>query len=302
MFRRKKENRSYEEWMYNHGAIDLDYLNQDMELLLDIIDHFHPDRIITLDRLAAVSAGRLKSVPVDAVVDSGMYKVVRFPSSTLKEYNQFLSSWKLEQVLSLQEIYKQCANRFGFGPVETQPFPVKDDVKRIGMSSVCPLPRETAERICIYLPDLHKTSLAAKKILSESFLGASKDVYLWYPGCRAQKVQNIQFLASPRADMIPGCRCVIHDGSDFYMNQCIANGIPQIIVASHECARMYNGQAVQRTGIGRFFYEEDLSVASLYENYQKVLADDMYLTSSLEMKEKITEQGDLTRLLEYWKQ
>jgi UDP:flavonoid glycosyltransferase YjiC (YdhE family) len=101
--------------------------------------------------------------------------------------------------------------------------------------------------------------------------------------------------------MIPGSICVIHDGNDYYMNQCIAQAIPQVIIASREYARMYNGQAVQRNGIGRYLYEEDLTMGSLYENFRTVLADDSYYDHNQEMKEKITAYGDLTEILQYWK-
>jgi len=302
MFRRKKENRSYEEWMYNHGAIDEDYLNEDMSLLLEAIDHFQPDRILTIDRLAAVSAGRLKTIPVDAVVNSAMYKTVVFPSTTLKEYNAFLSSYRLEQVLSLKEIYAQCQNRFGFGPVETQPFTIQTDVHRIGVASVYPMRKGLTNRVCVFFPDVHRTSLALRKILADAFLGAPYAVYAWYPGCKPQKIQNIHFIAHPRADLIPGSICVIHDGNDYYTNQCIAQAIPQVIISSHEYARMYNGQAVQRNGIGRYLYEDELTMGNLYENFRKVLADDSYYDNNQVLKEKITAQGDLREILKYWKQ
>jgi len=297
----KKQNRSYEEWMYEHGAMDEDYLREDMESLLEIIDHFQPDRILTIDRLAAVSAGRLKNVPVDAIVNAAIYKAVIFPSSVLEEYNAFLSSYKLEQVLSLKETYAQCQHRFGFGPVETQPFTIATDVKRIGITSVYPVKKGLTNRVCVFLPDVHKPAILLRKILSDAFLGAPYAVYIWYPGCKAQKLQNIHFIAHPRADMIPGSICVIHDGNDYYMNQCIAQAIPQVIIASREYARMYNGQAVQRNGIGRYLYEEDLTMGSLYENFRTVLADDSYYDHNQEMKEKITAYGDLTEILQYWK-
>ena len=300
--RRKKENRSYEEWMYNQGAIDTDYLQQDLDLLLDAIDHFQPDRILTIHRLAAVSAGRLKNIPVDAIVNAAMYKSVVFPSSTLKEYNAFLSENRLEQVLSLKQTYSQCQNRFGFGPVETQPFTAACDVQRIGIASVYPMPKGLTNRVCVFLPDVRKTPLLLRKILTDAFLGAPYAVYVWYPGCKAQKVENIHFISRPRADMIPGSICVIHDGNDYYMNQCIAQAIPQVIIASHEFARMYNGQAVQRTGIGRYLYEDDLTMGNLYENFRTVLADDSYYDNNQAMKEKITAFGDLTDIMHAWKQ
>lgn len=302
MFRRKKENRSYEEWLYNHGAVDEDYLNQDMKLLLEAIDHFQPDRILVIDRLAAVAAGRLKNVPVDAIVNSAIYKTVIFPSSTLKEYNAFLSSYKLEQVLSCKETYVHCQHRFGFGPVETQPFTADVNVTRMGLASLPPMHQGLTNRVCVFLPDVHRTSLILRKVITDAFLGAPYAVYVWYPNCKAQKIKNIHFISHPRADMIPGSICVIHDGNDYYTNQCIAQAIPQVIIASHEFSRMYNGQAVQRTGIGRYLYEEDLSISTLYENFRKVLADDSYYDNNQAMKEKITAFGDLSKIFMYWEQ
>lgn len=302
LFANRKDNHSYEEWLKSRGAMDEKYLHEDMEMLLDAIDHFQPDRILTYDRLAAISAGRLKNIPVDAVVQSALYKKTSFPSAVLKEYNAFLSSYHLEQVLAVKNIYKQCDKLFGFGPIETQPFPAHAKVDRIGISSLAPMKKGLTNRVCVFLPDVHKSAFALNKLIKDAFLGAPYAVYVWYPGCHTQKIQNIHYMAHARADMIAGSICVIHDGNDYYMNQCIAQAIPQVIIASHEYSRMYNGQAVKRTGIGRYIYEEDLTMSNLYENFRQVLADDAYYDANQEMKKKIAQQGDLNQFLIYKKQ
>lgn len=292
-----KECRSYEEWMYQRGATNQKYLTTDMTYLLDAIDHFHPDLILTYDRLAAIAAGRLKNVPVDAIVHSAIYKTASFPTSVITEYNAFLSSYQLEQVLSLKEAYKQCVHRIGFGPVEIQPFTSKAQVQRIGVASSLPMKKGLTNRVCVFLPDIHKTTLFMNKLMKDTFLGAPYDVYVWYPGCKAHKTQNIHYLAHARDDMIDGSICVIHDGNDYYMNQCMARAIPQVIIASREYARIYNALAIKRTNIGRSIYEDKLAVSNLYENFRKVLTDDSYYEANQEMKKKIYQYGDLHEFL-----
>ena len=65
---------------------------------------------------------------------------------------------------------------------------------------------------------------------------------------------------------------------------------------------MYNGQAVQRTGVGRYLYEEAMSLSNLYENFRRVVSDDLYKENCQELKEKTTAVGDLNELIDCWKQ
>ena len=71
---------SYEEWLYSAGAVSEDYLKKDTECLLNAIDHFHPDVIIVIDRIAGVIAARIRGIPCVPLISSSMYRNSSFPA------------------------------------------------------------------------------------------------------------------------------------------------------------------------------------------------------------------------------
>lgn len=302
LFQFKWESRTYEEWMKDHGALEESYLEEDLNCILNAISHFQPDMILTMNRISAVVAARLTKTPIDAIVTSSMYKTTTIPSSLLKSCNSFLRNHKLEQILCLKDLYQSCRHRFLFGPIELQPAPTNTTIHRLGCTSVFPYRKGLTNRVCIFLGDYHKSKTALRKVLTDAFLGAPYAVYVWYPTCKPEVIQNVHFMAFPREDMIAGSICMIHDGNDYYINQCLVRAIPQVIIASHEYGRSYNGRAIQRNMVGKYLYEEDLKMNTLYETFREVLSNDDYYDANQLLKKKTTAYGDLHQMIRLWEQ
>lgn len=292
-------NRSYEEWLYVNGASTKEYLLDDIHTISEIVDSFHPDLIITMDRIAAVIVSRLRHIRCWAVVNSAMYRKTYFPASALKDVNEVLASFHLDQVFDLASLYALCERRIGFGPIEVQPFVEDNQVTRIGLESIYPLHVTRTNRVCVFIPDVNRRPHSLNRILTDAFLGAPYSVYVWYEGCRPQKNENIHFLAKPKPELMPGSIAVIHDGNDYLCNQCMARGISQVMIVNHEYLRSYEAQAAERNMFGLTIYEENLSMAKLYETYRTLLSDDTYYEHTEKIRKIINDLPDLTDILNY---
>lgn len=294
--------RSYEEWMYANGAASKKYLEEDDQIIEKTIAEFQPDLIITMDRIAAIVSAKNHHIPCWGIVHSDMYKNTAFDPNCLHDLNLFLAQNGLEQVFHLNELYQKCSMRFGFGPIEVQPFSTKDQITRIGINSLTPPHIIKTNRVCIFLPEVKKKPSQLKKIITDAFEGAPYSVYAWFPGCRPEKSVNMRFLSVPRADLLPGSIACIHDGNDYYTNQCLARGIRQLIIATHDYIRNSNALSATRNRFGLAMYEDELSMKKLYEQYRLLLSDDKYYYHTQAMKNITEHSGDLSMLLEYLKE
>lgn len=294
--------RNYEEWMYANGASSAKFLEKDLSLLEETIIQFKPDLIITMDRIASVVAARKHNIPCYAIVHSDMYKTTSFDPICLTGLNAFLSENRMEQIYRLKDIYLSCEYRFGFGPIEIQPFSTNDNVTRIGIHSIMPVHVVKTNRVCIFLDQVRKDPIRMKKIITSAFEGAPYSIYAYYEGCHAQKINNIHFLSCARADLLPGSIACVHDGNDYYTNQCLARGIRQLIITDHSYIRNSNALAVQRNRFGIAMFEEDLTMENLYEQYRLLLSDDKYYYYTQAMKQITQHTGDLSQLLDYIKE
>lgn len=291
--------RSYEEWMHARGAIGREYIIDDTEALLEAIDQFQPDLIITLDRIAGVIASRIRNIRCWAVVNNAMYRNASFPSSIMQGLNQALSYFRQEQEFHLHAIYARCERRISFGITLTQPFTAEQDVTRIGIPGILPAETARTNRLLICLNDVKLTGRTLYRAVSDAFLGAPYAVCAWYRGCRAGKEKNIQFMSAPRLEMMPGSIAVIHDGNDYIFHEALAMGIPQMIISGHEYLRSYNAQTAVRQNFGVVLNEENLSMSSLYETYRRLMSDDRYYDTTRWLMTKYEKEGDLNTLLKY---
>ena len=291
--------RSYEEWMHAKGAISKEYIIDDTEAILEAIDQFRPDLIITLDRIAGVVAARIRNVRCWAVVNNAMYRNNSFPSSVMQGLNQALSYFRQEQEFQLRSIYARCERRISFGITLTQPFTAEQNVTRIGMATIQPAKAVRTNRLIVCLNDVRLTNRTLYRAVRDAFLGAPYAVYAWYKGCKSMKEKNIQFMSSAKLDMLPGSIAVIHDGNDFIFHQALAMGIPQMIITGHEYLRSYNAQTAVRQNFGVVLNEENLSMSSLYETYRKLMSDDRYYDTAQWLMTKYEKEGDLNTLLKY---
>ena len=302
LFSSRPKTRSYEEWMYAKGALSHDYVIDDTEAVLEAIDQFEPDLIITIDRVAGVIAARKKNIRCWAVVNSAMYRNIAFPSQIMQGLNQALSYFRLEQEFHLRSVYARCESRIAFGITLTQPFTPEQDVTRIGLASIFPAKATRTNRLFICLDDVRLSQRTLYKAIHDAFLGAPYAVQAWYKGCRSSKEDNIQFMSAPKLDLLPGSIAVIHDGNDYIFHQALALGIPQMIISGNEYLRAYNAQTLLRQDFGVVLNEENLSMSSLYETYRKLMSDDHYYDNTQWLMGRYQKEGDLNSLLPYLQQ
>lgn len=295
----KKQQRSYEEWMYVSGATTQKYLEEDYACLDTCIQTFKPDLIITIGRLASIMLARKYKIRIWTIVHSDMYKASLFDSNCMNEVNTVLKNHSLEQEYNLKELHAKCNRRIGFGPIEVQPFHPKDDVTRIGVTSIYPPHTIRTNRVCIFFQKISISKKALRKMIIEAFQGAPYSVYACFDGSRAETIDNIHFLQSTKAELLPGSIACIHDGNDYFTNQCLARGIQQLIITNHDYIRNSNALSAERNKFGLALYEDELTMQKLYEQYRLLLSDDKYYYYTQAYKKITLASGDLSMLLDY---
>ena len=295
----KKPQRNYEEWMYVNGATTQKYLEEDYACLDTCIQTFKPDLIITMDRLASIMLARKYKIRIWTIVHSDMYKASLFDTNCMNEVNTVLKNHSLEQEYNLKELLAKCNRRIGFGPIEVQPFHPKDDVTRIGVTSIYPPHTIRTNRVCIFFQKISINKKALRKMIIEAFHGAPYSVYACFDGSRAETIDNIHFLQSTKAELLPGSIACIHDGNDYFTNQCLARGIQQLIITNHDYIRNSNALSAERNKFGLALYEDELTMQTLYEQYRLLLSDDKYYYYTQAHKKITLASGDLSMLLNY---
>lgn len=298
-FNFQADNRAHEEWLYSSGAFSKRYLEKDLTCLEQAIENFHPDLIISIDRPASIIAAMKHAVPCWEIVFPAMYRNAFFPSRCMHGLNMVLEAQDMMQELDLQYFYAHAERRIGFGPFETAPFPDEQNVTRLG-SMTLPVKKETrTNRVCIYLSTVNRNSAALRRMVESAFLGAPYYVYVSIPGIQPHKDGNLHYIRYPDTDLINGASAVIHDGNDFYFSQAIALGVPQMIIADHSYQRNFNALAAARYRFGNYIFEEDLTMASLYEGYRTLMADDDYYENTQIMRRKTQPLGDIRQLVDF---
>ena len=288
---------SYEEWLYAAGAGSERWLSSDVDNLLETADATHPDLIISMDRIGAVIAARLRNIPCISFVSSAVFRTSSLPPKILRGTNQVLSAYHLEQEFSLADFYRRFGRLFAFGTAELQSFPSDLSVERIGMPHILPVRTARTNRVVIFLGSCGKRASFLCQIIREAFLGAPYAVYAWYPGVRPEKDANLHFIENPRPDLIAGAFACIHDGNPYLFQNAIAQGVQQLIITDHSYPRIYTAQTAQRSGCGLYLYEEELSMSSLYETYRRLVSADAHENHTLRLKDDLVSLGDLTELL-----
>lgn len=291
------DRRSYEDWMYGNGLFNERDLKRDADQISEAIDDFKPDLVITVNRPAGNIAARHKDIPFWTVTDSAMYRTYGFREKNLKGLNAVLHAYRQEQVFNLKELYQKCDKRIAFGPETTDMYPPDADIIRIGMPFIQPLDLARTNRLCIVLPHADKSASWLKRLISDTFMGAPYAVHCWYRGAPNAIERNMHYHAGINPSMLAGSIAVIHDGTSWLMHYCTALGIPQVIIASHDCMRNMHALSMTRAKCALFLYEEELSVSTLYETYRKLMADDIYYENIQILKEEILQWKDLSQIL-----
>ena len=288
----KKDQYCYEEWMYGVGASRREYLEDDLEYIGAAIDQFKPDLIISLDRIAAVIMARKKNIPCVCIVNTSVYRTATFPVKLLQELNKVLSFENMEQVFRISDLYDYCDERIVFGPIQIQPMPLDAQFQRFGTFVYQKDIAAEPKSVYITLPSVEKKPAALRKMIIDTFSGASYPVHAFIPGVPSEKIQNIHFLAMQRDELMREAAVCIHDGNDYACNACAASAVVQLIVTDHYYGRIANALAARRYGFGIMSDEDELSVAELYENYRRLVSAARYKESALKIRDEIISLGD----------
>jgi hypothetical protein len=297
LFNFHADNRTIEEYMYSAGLLSEKYTKDDLASLQEAINAFSPELIIALNRPAALCAAELNSLPCWVIVHPAMYRGFWFPSHCLKGFNAVCSSYKLEQQLSLSSFYAKADRRIGFGPLSFSPFMSSDSVSRLGFMCEASHPSPAQDTIVFMPGEISRSDHYLKKLILSAFQGSSAKVIVtdWKED---DIYDNIRFRKGFRPSDLDHASVLIHDGSSYMVSLAIAHNIPQIIISDHTCFRSFNAVSLQRTKAGIFLYEEDLTMASLYEAYRTILSDDAYRTGTEALRKESERRGSIKELVD----
>ena len=270
------DNRSYEEYLYTSGVSGKKYLQEDVRILTEAIEHFKPDWVIAIDRTAAMIAARAAGVRCAVMINAAMYRNSYFPPRCLRSVNEILSGMHYEQVFDLKTLLDRCDMRFIFGSESVHPFFRDIPVTRIQAMGPHRQMSRLQSRIAIALHEINDYAGSVYRLLNDAFKGSPYQVYASFHDAHLLTEENMHYVDMSRKDILADAMIVIHDGSEYLFHECIDRAIPQLIIASHEYPRLYFAQAVRRTGIGDYILEEELDVSALYEAFRKIVSDPSY--------------------------
>ena len=292
-FYRIEDNKSYEEYLYSNGFLTEEYLENDFQILVSVIQEYRPDLVITMDRIAAVIAAKAFSIPCWAIVNGEMSKGTSFPSRCLRPLNALLKTRHFPLVFSLKDLYAMCDRRITFGHALTQPIEAKD-LYRFGSQKEGIKRTRRNNRICIFVSELKMKQI---RILKHEFLDTPYSVYFSHPGCNPHTEKNIKWIRYPKPGLLAGCTCIVHDGNDYLFNQAMTLGIPQLIITDHGYLRSYLASAAKRNHFGTFVYEEELNADSIHDAFRNLIDDDTYYHEARFIKKQISKLGDLSEIM-----
>ena len=287
--------RTYEQAMYSSGLSDAAYLKSDLKSIEEAIDSFHPDAVFIINRTAAILACRSRNIPCWGYVHPGMLRGRRAPVKCLEDLNEVLRQNKQEQVFRIFELYEKIEHRICFGFEWPASLPA-GQVDNIGCMSIFPLQKPKTAKLCIFLHHSPLRRNELRKLLCDSFKGAPYQVYVWYPGCQTQTTGNMHFMDDLRISALPGSIACIHDGEDYIFNQCLNDGLPQLVLNGPHCIRAYNAFSVQHMKNGLMMNEEDLTMQTLYETFRRMTADDSYDIHAMHYASYLRTRKDLSYL------
>ena len=296
-FRKVSHGSSYEEFLSSHNLLSAVNLRHDVTAVLDAIDHFQPDVIYEYCRPAALIAARIRQIPVRSFIHAGMYRSRNIPANLLSDINEVLAENRLEQVLKLTDLYGYAETLYSFGSPSLQSFPDTLKITRLGAMGSFFENISSHSSVSIYLGETAMKKTRLKKLVEDTFLGASYEVNVYLGDLPGGAEENIHWLTGLKTFVIPGCSAVIHDGNDYIFNYAAMLGIPQLIISDNSCMRSWNAFAASRNGIGIAINESEMNVSTIYENYRRLVTDDYYTIRAGMIRDELRSLGGIEQII-----
>ena len=276
LFHHEKEaGRTWEEDLYENKYIRRGFLQKDIQALNQVIAEFRPDLIIDAGRISTSISARVTRVPYRTIITGAMYRKHTVRPQYLQELNQVLSTNGLEQILSLKDLSDCAEKRYVFGPLSVDPLPEEVDAVRIGGSFLHDTMETDQNGIAVLLPSSDLSAGKLHRLIQEAFYGAPYPVFAHlsqdYPSAG-----NVDYSPTMKMNAIKEKNIVIHDGNRMVYYECLARGIPQIVISDGSWCRGWIASCALRSCAGLQIEEDELSVASLYETYRRLVSDDYY--------------------------
>ncbi len=269
------EGKCYEEWLYHTGRLNLKYLHKDISAISLCIQKERPDYIVDLGRLSASIVARMYHIPFYSFVQSMYYREKPFSKEILNPLNIVLTENHLEQVLHVYDLFSFATKRIVFSHSVVSLIPENVDVERYAI----PLPEEvalTSPSVAIFFTNLDESAKKLSKLVKEAFLSAPYAVHAYIPNVTKEQIENITFMPRIELGTLARTDVVIHDGNSYLYHACITLGIPQVIINTGEPEQIYECAVTKRCGFGVSINQYELTVASLYEAYRRVLSSPTY--------------------------
>jgi len=285
-----------EEYLYGIGAMDRNFLKQDLLAIEDAIASFQPDILFTIDRLSSVTAARKHDIPIAAFTDSSVLARPAFSRNVLKGINRFLYEERQEQILNLADLYAYCDHVVLFGEESLEPDHNAKNVIRLASPSLNVPKRPLRKSIPVWIGKSDHSLASFKKDFREAFEGSPAKFSVYMDGSTGSSA-SLTFRTEPDPSLINGARMMIHDGNPFVFHECITYGVPQIVIHDGSWPRYQISRHVENAGLGKSVPLEDVSVSFLYESYRLLLDDDSCRQTAVKYKNRAKNLPDLYSLL-----
>ena len=274
-YREKEAGRTWEEDLYENKYIRRGFLQKDIQALNRAIDEFRPELIIDAGRTTASVCARVHRIPYRTIITGAMYRKHAVRPQYLQDLNRVLSGNGLEQILSLKDLNEYAEKRFVFGPLSADPLPEEIDAVRIGGSFLHDTVEADQNGIAVLLPSSAIGAGKLHRLIQDTFYGAPYPVFAHlsqdYPSAG-----NVDYSPTMKMNTLKERNIVIHDGNRMIYYECLTRGIPQIVISDGSWCRGWIASCALRNCAGLQIEESELSVASLYETYRRLLSDDYY--------------------------
>lgn len=268
----------------------------DVQQIQSIIHKYQIETIIEYQRPAGLVAAKQTNTKIISIVDSPLYHPTPHSLKSIAQINHCLQNTDQPQVISLAELYSRATLRIGFGPIITNPFPYQQMVKRIGSFQYQNIEPKTTNQIMIYFTPNSKNRYFSK-IIDEAFHHSNYQVFIHLNSHFQKEKDNLHYISQIELPMIYNSIMVIHDGNPYLANLCHTFGIPQLLLSNQQYPTTYMANSIQRNHLGVVIHQYDLSVASLYEAFRKIVIDDQYDICSKQLINQTKEFGDLHQLI-----